>query len=659
VKISFDSNKGSAASALDYAENGMDSKKVLRAEPPEWLGGMPLELFRGTGRDVVAIGTNGLATFSLGYEECPPLDVRHRVFNIVIAFLGAGLEPWDLAHTGVAHWKAEPATGRLTADDHGYVFKLILSRAIGFQPYFYKRDRGDFEILQEHINYSFGFTSPLDPEKFRIAHPAPEKRDTPEIRKLKREIGEHLSKGVATGAVFDRDSVVAWLRMLPRIGEVHLNTKSISVRFGTGPKIRLRALAFESRFRAADIPAIRAARARKARSYYEKELPKRLQARADRQSREAYGNGYASTLFSRPLTIDEILDMFRSRRSVKKTDEPKKVTKLIEVSPIFWPKRNWPIVNERKEHRWAARAPDVARKAPGPTADEITVATQKLQHGLPLRADEGSWFVEIDAGYRLSRVAAEGLWSSSKVARDEAEKALVALNDAIRAKQGPALPLELPGSNVLSAPSKPVAEPSCGAPEHNAEIPAENVLVPILEGPSPDQEKSERDPASKSLGKEWMLKCDPEMLLIWLGEANALVAIGKDLSSMSEEALGAVEIMPATRVKRKLVRDGNGERWVPELNDQGDEILDIHPYAGRVGLADPSIEEVTTDIAHAKGIIADPRSSKDQVNEAGARLISLNEVVSTLEASLGLGLEQRDPEMTVRFGMHGETKGMH
>ncbi len=114
MKISFDSNKGSAASALDYAENGMDSKKVLRAEPPEWLGGMPLELFRGTGRDVVAIGTNGLATFSLGYEECPPLDVRHRVFNIVIAFLGAGLEPWDLAHTGVAHWKAEPATGRLS-----------------------------------------------------------------------------------------------------------------------------------------------------------------------------------------------------------------------------------------------------------------------------------------------------------------------------------------------------------------------------------------------------------------------------------------------------------------------------------------------------------------------------------------------------------------
>jgi hypothetical protein len=658
VKISFDSNKGSASSALDYAENGMDSKKVLRAEPPEWLGGMPLQLFRGTGRDVVAMGTNGLATFSLGYEECPPLDVRHRVFNMVVAFLGAGVEPWDLAHTGVAHWKAEPATGRLSADDHGYVFKLILSRAIGFQPYYYERDQGDFEILQEHINYSFGFTSPLDPEKFRVAYPAPEKRDTAEIRTLKREIGDHLAEGVATGAAVDRDSVVAWLRMLPRIGEVHLNTKSISVQLGAGPKMRLRALAFESRFRAADIPAIRAARARKDHNYYQKELPKRLQARADRQSREAYGKGYASTLFSRPLTIDEILDMFRSRKSVKKTDEPKKVTEAIEESPIFWPKRNWPIVDERKEHRWAARAPDVARKAPGPTADEITVAIRKLQQGLPLRANESSWFVEIDAGYRLSRVAAEGLWSSSKVARDEAEKALVMLNGSIRAKQVPALPIELSGSDALPDPSKTVAEPFCGASENNAEIPAEIVLVPVPEEPSPDQEKSERDAASKCLGIKWSLKCDPEELIKRLGEANALVAIGKDLSSMSEEALGAVEIMPATRVKRKLVRDGNGDRWAPDLDDQGDEILEIHPYAGRVGLSDPSIEEVTTDIAHAKGIIGDLKSSKGEVKEATARLSSLNEVVSALEASLGLGLEQHDPEMTVRHGIRGEAMDM-
>jgi hypothetical protein len=128
---------------------------------------------------------------------------------------------------------------------------------------------------------------------------------------------------------------------------------------------------------------------------------------------------------------------------------------------------------------------------------------------------------------------------------------------------------------------------------------------------------------------------------------------------MSEEALGAVEIMPATRVKRKLVRDGNGERWAPDLDDQGDEVLEIHPYAGRVGLSEPSIEEVTNDIAHAKGIIADAKSSKDEVKEATARLSSLNEVVSALEASLGLGLEQHDPEMTVRFGMPGETMGIH
>jgi hypothetical protein len=151
-----------------------------------------------------------------------------------------------------------------------------------------------------------------------------------------------------------------------------------------------------------------------------------------------------------------------------------------------------------------------------------------------------------------------------------------------------------------------------------------------------------------------LLKCDPEKLLKWLGEANALVAIGKDLSSMSEEALGAVEIMPATRVKRKLVRDGNGERWAPDLDDQGDEILEIHPHAGRVGISNPSIEELTTDIAHVKGIVADTKSSAGEVKEARASLSALNEVVSTLEASLGLGLEQHDPEMTPRRGIGGE-----
>jgi hypothetical protein len=434
MNLSFDSNSGCASGAIDYGERDTDRKNVPRPEVPERLCGMQLESFRRLGRNLDDIGMNGLTTFSMGYEESPPLGIRRDAMDVAISFFCAGVKPWDRASTAISHWKLEPGTGRLSADDHGYILKAILSRAKGFQPYYADQDEGDRIVVQEFINYTFGFSSPLDPEKFRVATPAREKRDTAATLEFKRCLGGNLSPEVETGKIGDRLAVVDWLTKQPGIESVRLNKKSVSVVTSQGTKINLRAFAFEARFRAIDIPKVREARARKEKTYYEREFEARFHARAIRQCKEAYPRDIVHGFGKSPLSIDELLDFFDMRKKGKMTVVPKLGDKaeLMAISPIFWPEAFWPYKNQGSELHWKNRPLTLSTNQNGTRAPEISAAIRKLRDGEKLIEEEKSWFVRLNAGYRFSRVAAEGLWESDKSARCATENELGALNQSIR-----------------------------------------------------------------------------------------------------------------------------------------------------------------------------------------------------------------------------------
>ena len=150
--------------------------------------------------------------------------------------------------------------------------------------------------------------------------------------------------------------------------------------------------------------------------------------------------------------------------------------------------------------------------------------------------------------------------------------------------------------------------------------------------PAPKAEKAAPAPAAAAPAER---KYNPEALSKWLSEANALVAAGKDLSSMSPEAQKAVEIQPAMIIKTELVKDGDKTRKLPVLVD-GKEVMIPNPKAGKVGLTASAYQHVTGTIVSSKQVIGNDKVAQGIVREHQERLVAYEEVLATARASLGI-----------------------
>ena len=122
-------------------------------------------------------------------------------------------------------------------------------------------------------------------------------------------------------------------------------------------------------------------------------------------------------------------------------------------------------------------------------------------------------------------------------------------------------------------------------------------------------------------------KHNPELLSKWLVEGNALVAAGKDLSSMSVEAQKAVEIQPAEIPVHSTVAAG------------GKAVMERNPYAGTVGLSCSVLQHVTGVINAAERVVANPKTPQGDIKDAQARLVAYKDVLAETRASVGITVE--------------------
>jgi hypothetical protein len=129
---------------------------------------------------------------------------------------------------------------------------------------------------------------------------------------------------------------------------------------------------------------------------------------------------------------------------------------------------------------------------------------------------------------------------------------------------------------------------------------------------------------------------EAEFMLAALADANALVNDGHDLSTLPPEIRRAVEIQPATRIKRIAVVIEGKRELVPVLDKGGNPIREPNPEAGRVGLTREALQfalKMTggADLAAPIGVSSDAKLEAS--DGSGSRY---GEVLRAHQASLAV-----------------------
>jgi hypothetical protein len=416
MTINPDGNGGDVDASLDYDYRNYDKAGRPRPVTPVQLGGTPADLFRKLGRLYALFSCNPLSTLCASYEECPSLGERFQVMTTIVGFLLAGIEPWDVAWHAVAHWKREDESDVLSADDHLAIIPCVLSRGTRFQVFFDKADVADLAILQEMLNYKYGFSSPRQPEKFRVAMPAPAKSDTPDVKRFKGKVGERLKAAISEGRVVDRDTVIAWLERYPKITSVKPNDSSVTVqREGDAYPINLRAFAFQRHFRPSDIDYQSERNFRASQEYYETQYSMSYEKRASRQRQRAYGIKDVNRVVFTPLSLCDIWLVRKKRRKrAAKTDLTRRP---FEVNTDPW--LRLPLVLSAEPRKLNTRAP-----GDRPSVSKVLDALFKFAQYESLTDDERSWFSVDGGAWRYAGLAIETLALANSEDRDELERTL-------------------------------------------------------------------------------------------------------------------------------------------------------------------------------------------------------------------------------------------